>query len=263
LAESNPAIARTAQTFDGDLDRIDGDDGTQPDTPAAEDDAGLGGENLIAPEPGDGSEEPGRTPLSELAPEYPREEAEPLLESVSEGQTSPAVPELAPTPTSPTQPPPLAPSPAAAPSEVGALEDRGVDEAARPTGHDLLLHRDRVPAPIPAGRSTTAPGTPTSATSAEVGASATADPAARTSIPAGDRGTPAAERVSGLQSPITADSYTVRHGDSLWSIARRMLGMEASVGEIAGEVNRLWELNRDRIATGNPSLLLVGTELEL
>ena len=37
----------------------------------------------------------------------------------------------------------------------------------------------------------------------------------------------------------------------------------ASAGRIAREVNRLWELNRDRIGTGNPSLIHVGTVLKL
>jgi hypothetical protein len=63
--------------------------------------------------------------------------------------------------------------------------------------------------------------------------------------------------------PIAGSSYTVRPGDSLWSIARRLLGSEASAGRIAREVNRLWELNRDRIGTGDASLIHVGTVLRL
>jgi LysM repeat protein len=57
--------------------------------------------------------------------------------------------------------------------------------------------------------------------------------------------------------------YVVQPGDSLWSIARRLLGGDASAGRIAREVNRLWTLNRSRIATGDPDLLMVGTRLEL
>jgi resuscitation-promoting factor RpfA len=57
--------------------------------------------------------------------------------------------------------------------------------------------------------------------------------------------------------------YRVREGDSLWSIAARRLGPEASAGQIARQVNRLWELNADRIGTGNPSLIHVGTMLRL
>jgi nucleoid-associated protein YgaU len=55
----------------------------------------------------------------------------------------------------------------------------------------------------------------------------------------------------------------VQTADSLWSIARRLLGPDASAGRIAREVNRLWELNSERIGTGDPSLIHVGTVLEL
>jgi nucleoid-associated protein YgaU len=57
--------------------------------------------------------------------------------------------------------------------------------------------------------------------------------------------------------------YVVQPGDSLWSIAKRLLGGDASAGRIAREVNRLWTLNSSRIATGDPDLLMVGTRLEL
>ena len=57
--------------------------------------------------------------------------------------------------------------------------------------------------------------------------------------------------------------YVVREGDSLWSIAADRLGDDASVAAIAREVDRLWELNRERIATGDPDLLRVGTRLVL
>jgi nucleoid-associated protein YgaU len=62
---------------------------------------------------------------------------------------------------------------------------------------------------------------------------------------------------------IAGPTYTVRTGDSLWSIARRLLGPDASAGRIAREVNRLWELNRDRIWTGKPSLIYAGMVLRL
>ena len=57
--------------------------------------------------------------------------------------------------------------------------------------------------------------------------------------------------------------YVVREGDSLWSIAADRLGDDASVAAIAREVDRLWQLNRGRIATGDPDLLRVGTHLAL
>jgi hypothetical protein len=64
-------------------------------------------------------------------------------------------------------------------------------------------------------------------------------------------------------SPITDRSYTVQPGDNLWSIARRLVGPGASAGQIAHEVERLWKLNRDRIGTGDASLIYAGTVLRL
>ena len=58
-------------------------------------------------------------------------------------------------------------------------------------------------------------------------------------------------------------SHVVQPGESLWSIAGDGLGDDASTARIAREVNRLWELNRSRIATGNPDLLAIGTKLVL
>ena len=55
----------------------------------------------------------------------------------------------------------------------------------------------------------------------------------------------------------------VQRGESLWSIASDLLGHQASPARVAREVNRLWELNSSRIATGNPDLLMVGTTLKL
>jgi LysM domain len=71
--------------------------------------------------------------------------------------------------------------------------------------------------------------------------------------------------VAADRTPMQGDpaSYVVQPGDSLWSISKRLLGRDASAGDIAREVNRLWSLNRSRIATGDPNLLMVGTRLEL
>jgi LysM domain len=63
--------------------------------------------------------------------------------------------------------------------------------------------------------------------------------------------------------PITDAIYTVQPGDSLWSIASRLVGPSASAARVARELNRLWELNRDRIGTGDPSLIYAGTVLRI
>jgi len=57
--------------------------------------------------------------------------------------------------------------------------------------------------------------------------------------------------------------HVVVSGESLWSIAANLLGQGASVARTAREVNRLWELNRGAIRTGDPDLLMTGTRLVL
>ena len=58
-------------------------------------------------------------------------------------------------------------------------------------------------------------------------------------------------------------THTVLADESLWAIASDLLGADATTAQVAREVHRLWELNRDRIGTGNPNLLMVGTKLVL
>ena len=57
--------------------------------------------------------------------------------------------------------------------------------------------------------------------------------------------------------------HTVQQGESLWSIAADVLGEDATSARIAREVQRLWELNEERIGTGQPDLLFPGTRLRL
>ena len=57
--------------------------------------------------------------------------------------------------------------------------------------------------------------------------------------------------------------HTVEAGESLWTISTDLLGRDATTAQVAREVHRLWSLNRERIATGDPDLLPVGTTLVL
>ena len=57
--------------------------------------------------------------------------------------------------------------------------------------------------------------------------------------------------------------HVVQPGDSLWAIAETLLGPGASSARVSREVQRLWSLNHERIGTGDPDLLMVGTELRL
>jgi nucleoid-associated protein YgaU len=55
----------------------------------------------------------------------------------------------------------------------------------------------------------------------------------------------------------------VQAGESLWLIAERQLDSDASDADVAGEVERLWDRNAERIGTGNPDLIYPGQELRL
>ncbi|MET0762714.1 MAG: LysM domain-containing protein [Thermoleophilaceae bacterium] len=57
--------------------------------------------------------------------------------------------------------------------------------------------------------------------------------------------------------------HVVQPGESLWTIAEGLLGLDASATSIAAEVATLWELNRELIPSGDPDLIAVGQELRL
>jgi hypothetical protein len=187
---------------------------------------------------------------------------QPVPAPVPKPAPAPPAPAASPVPAEPSSPPATPISPAPAPPQQGELIERPEGEAA---GGQLRRIRIGVePQPPAAPRSTQiAAAAPAPVEAAEPTPAARSNAAA---VPAAQSGDPAAT-VSQPPGPapreIEGDAYTVRAGDSLWSIARRLLGPEASAGRIAREVNRLWELNRDRIGTGNPSLINVGTVIKL
>jgi len=85
-----------------------------------------------------------------------------------------------------------------------------------------------------------------------------------------DRGGPLARRpapVTGHRSGASAGSragaMTVRAGDSLWAIARRLVGPSASNATVEHKVAAIWALNARRIGTGDPNLIFPGTALRL
>lgn len=58
-------------------------------------------------------------------------------------------------------------------------------------------------------------------------------------------------------------SYVVRPGDSLWAIAQQGLGAGTSDAAVARRVVHIWNVNKQRIGTGDPDLIYTGTRLRL
>jgi nucleoid-associated protein YgaU len=61
----------------------------------------------------------------------------------------------------------------------------------------------------------------------------------------------------------SASTHVVEPGDSLWLIARRLVGEPAGIAQVAVRVGRLWRLNAALIGTGNPNLIYPGQQLRL
>jgi nucleoid-associated protein YgaU len=148
-------------------------------------------------------------------------------------------------PTQPEQPPAASVPPASAPPpEAPAAVPTPPPEPKR-----IPVHKPRKAPSVESRKHDTIPtNTVTSPTSVEV---AQAPQAASAPVGGGARTEPGDR------------SHVVHAGESLWSIASDLLGGEASAARIAREVNRLWELNKVRIGTGDPDLLMVGTKLRL
>jgi LysM domain len=218
---------------------------------------------LAEPDPGLGEEQSAVPPSDALPPE-------------SAVPPSDAVPGAAVPPSQPAQP--VAPAPPAEPMDgsdgdvAGGQESAQVDERGTRGTATHLPTRAR----YTHGNARSDAGAPASSQRVSDGAGARPQrpdvvPAEAESVAQAD--TEGASNSTGPNPlPVAAShappqggpaSYVVQPGDSLWSIAKRLLGRDASAGDIAREVNRLWSLNRARIATGDPNLLMVGTRLEL
>jgi hypothetical protein len=184
---------------------------------------------------GDGAPDDAATPAAPAAVAPTPAAATP---SASPAPASPA-PTTTPEPTS-TPAPSATPAPTATPTPT--VRNSSPRREPRHTHRQRTAHRPVAEAPpaqpAAAPRTTSAePVKAVSATTRAAGASVAVQP--------GDR------------------THVVRSGESLWSIASELIGGKGSPAAIARTVNRLWELNHARIGTGNPNLVMPGTELVL
>ena len=148
---------------------------------------------------------------------------EPAPAPVQQDASSPATPAL-------PQHPPLAPRHTQLIARGATLQGRMPPEP-KPQSETQARVREQAPAPAAPTAAPTAPAPVASATT----------PSAR----------------------LNRRTCTVQPGDSLWSIATRLLAPNAASATIAHEVQRLWALNEERIGTGDPDLLVAGTILRL
>ena len=58
-----------------------------------------------------------------------------------------------------------------------------------------------------------------------------------------------------------ASTRVVEPGQSLWAIAEDLVGEPAGIARVVSVVARLWDLNAERIGTGDPNLIYPGQTL--
>jgi hypothetical protein len=203
-----------------------------------------------APHADDGSEAGG--PL-EAEPEI---DPDVRLVAPTESETETPAPDNE-TPVTPA-PPPAPAAPEASPPATAAPKERAAPRSHPGAGRPTEKRRGRTGAPGEGGESGGPRAYPAVPHAAEP---VTETPATVQLAPAGQRDVDTAADAPPLRRG--ARFHVVRPGESLWAIARRLVGPDASMARIAREVHRLWELNEDRIATGDPDLLMVGTKLRL
>jgi len=196
-------------------------------------------------DPGDGSDTTASDPVAPAQPTPPASDR-------PAGPTTVAPPSATPPAPDETAAPPAVPeAPVPAASTAPATAPREVDRASR-TSRAGRRSRDRKKATRhDTGRVRTAPAAPAAAP--VPGPVAAALPSMTTPAGAAD----------GHRATSGDRTHAVLPGESLWTIAADLLGNGATPARVAREVHRLWQLNRDRIGTGDPDLLMVGTRLDL
>jgi len=180
----------------------------------------------------------------------------------------PEPPQSAPAPPPPAAPPAASPKPAAPAPQPEAPSKDPAGERQRAPGHAQAPS-----SPSGGDRSERASRGDPRESDREVGAGSRkagdsaprGDAAAKTSkaetAPDGARSQKAGRHAATSEAGASAATHRVRPGESLWLIAEQTLGGQANDAQVAAEVQRLWQLNADRIGTGNPDLVYAGQEL--
>jgi len=79
-----------------------------------------------------------------------------------------------------------------------------------------------------------------------------------------EQGAQSREAPGAQEASARGDRYAIERGDCLWSIARDLLGEEASDAKVAAKVSEFWDLNdTEVIRTGDRDLIHPGQKLRL
>jgi hypothetical protein len=198
------------------------------------------------------AEPPQEVEVPEATPEVEEAPLEaPPVEQESEAPEASPPPAAAAAPTSPEY----------APSPTPPTYETSPPASSQPVQNEAIV-APKATEGSPPGRAT--PKQPVQTSPPETQSEEPAAPAPSTpastlpAVPAADAGRQGPGRITAGRS-----AYTVHPGDCLWSIAEALLPPGSDNTRIAAEVSRLWQLNAERIGTGDPNLILAGTVLRL
>lgn len=214
-----------------------------------------------APE-ADETDEVGEAPPIETEPAQEPELTEPAPSAEEAAQ--PVAPEPEPLPPSTEPPPPATPEYTPAAPEYVAPSPPST-----PVENDPIVAPPSASEPPPRAEASPQPGPEATAPEAVSEAPPAVLPSSEPEAPAQEAPPPARAPAAvagsgGVSPPLRGRSaYTVRPGDCLWSIAEALLPGTAGNDEMAAEVARLWRHNAERIGTGDPNVILAGTQLAL
>jgi hypothetical protein len=278
LSTASPGVVRAAEP-DQEQEGVTAPDQTEADAPSSEMDLDPGGESTDLPleVPQAPEIEASSDPYEDegaLEPEAAADDELPIADgnadasapSVDPQQTppameAPAAPSPAPEATSPPPAPETAATPAQPYPDAAAESHARERETARASRarNQAAATSDAKQAAHTPSRATQQGSTSPSVASYEATAASSRATAAEPST-----GQPEEATASRSRTAQRSDRFhVVRPNESLWSIASDLLGDDASAARIAREVNRLWELNSERVGTGNPDLVMIGTRLTL